>query len=68
MYQLNSYNDVSAEPNADGSYTLHFGGCEDGPVNCIPISPGWNYVVRMYEPGPEILDGSWQFPRPEPVR
>ena len=65
---VNSYNDFSAEPNDDGSYTLHFGGCEDGRINCIPTSPGWNYVVRMYEPGPEILDGSWQFPRPEPVR
>ncbi|MCL7958843.1 MAG: DUF1214 domain-containing protein, partial [marine benthic group bacterium] len=65
---VNSYNDFSAEPNDDGSYTLHFGGCEDGRINCIPTSPGWNYVVRMYEPGPEILDGSWQFPRPEPAR
>ena len=65
---VNSYNDVSAEPNHDGSFTIHFGSCDDGRINCIPISPGWNYAVRMYEPGPEILDGSWQFPRPEPVR
>jgi hypothetical protein len=21
------------------------------PVNCIPVSPGWNYSIRLYEPG-----------------
>ena len=64
---VNSYNNFSAQPNADGSYTIHFGGCEDGRGNCIPITPGWNYAVRMYEPGEEILDGSWTFPKIVPV-
>jgi hypothetical protein len=64
---VNSYNNFSAQPNADGSYTIHFGGCEDGRVNCIPISPGWNYAIRMYQPRAEILDGSWRFPSPKPV-
>ena len=63
----NSFNNVSAKPNEDGSYTLHFGGCDDGRVNCIPITPGWNYAVRMYEPRQEILDGSWTFPAFEPA-
>ncbi|MBK0398549.1 DUF1214 domain-containing protein [Limibaculum sp. M0105] len=58
----NSYNNTSATPNDDGSYTIHFGGCEDGRINCIPITPGWNYTVRLYEPRSEILDGSWTFP------
>jgi len=62
----NNYNNVTAKPNADGSYTINFGGCEDGRINCIPISPGWNYAVRMYEPRQEILDGSWTFPEPLP--
>ncbi|HFD38951.1 MAG TPA: DUF1214 domain-containing protein [Anaerolineae bacterium] len=64
---VNSYNNISAQPNKDGSFTIHFGGCEDGRINCIPITPGWNYAVRMYEPRAEILDGSWRFPAPEPV-
>jgi hypothetical protein len=64
---VKSYNTFSAEANADGSYTLHFGGCDDGRVNCIPISPGWNHAIRMYEPREEILEGSWRFPAPEPV-
>lgn len=62
---VNSYNNVSAKPNDDGSYTLHFGACEDSRVNCIPVSPGWNYSIRFYEPGDAILDGSWTFPEVE---
>jgi len=62
----NSYNNTSARPNDDGSYTIHFGACEDGRINCIPITPGWNYTVRLYQPRPEILDGSWTFPAFEP--
>lgn len=64
---VNSYNNFSAEPNEDGSFTLHFGGCSDGLVNCIPVPPGWNYAVRMYQPQEEILDGSWKFPEPKPA-
>ena len=65
---VNSYNNVTAEPNPDGSTTIHMGGCEDGRVNCIPITKGWNYAVRMYSPREEILDGSWKFPKPEAVK
>jgi len=64
---VNSYNNVSATPNDDGSYTLHFGGCEDGRINCIPITPDWNHSIRLYEPRAEILDGSWTFPAFEQV-
>ena len=65
--QRNSYNNVSADPNDGGSYTIHFGACDDGRINCIPITPGWNYAVRLYEPREEILDGSWTFPAIEVV-
>jgi hypothetical protein len=61
--ERNAYtvNNVTAKPNADGSVTIQFGGDEGAP-NCIPITPGWNYVVRMYRPRKEILDGTWKFP------
>lgn len=62
-----SFNNVTAEPNDDGSFTLHLGGCEDGRINCVPVAPGWNYAARMYEPRTEILDGSWTFPNAQPV-
>ncbi|MDW4549473.1 DUF1214 domain-containing protein [Defluviimonas sp. D31] len=63
----NSYNNVTSAANEDGSYTLHFGGCEDGRTNCIPITPDWSYAIRMYQPRPELLDGSWTFPAIEPA-
>ena len=57
-----SFNGVTAQKNADGSTTVHFGACDDGRSNCIPITDGWNYIVRLYRPRPEVLDGSWVFP------
>lgn len=61
-----SYNDVTATRDADGSITIHFGGSPD-QTNFLPIVDGWNYAIRMYEPEPEILDGTWTFPPIEPV-
>jgi len=63
-----SYNNVTAKPNDDGSFTIYFGGCDDDSKNCLPISAGWNYVIRLYEPRAEILDGSWKFPAIKPVK
>jgi len=56
-----SYNNVTAQPNEDVSITIHFGGHPD-QINYLPIAEGWNYAIRMYEPGDEILNGSWNFP------
>jgi len=64
---VNSFNNLTATPDADGGATVHFGGCDDGRVNCIPITDGWNYIVRLYQPRQAILDGSWTFPEPMPV-
>jgi hypothetical protein len=64
---VNSYNNFSARPNKDGSITIHFGG-DPKCVNYLPITKGWNYAVRMYQPRKEILDGSWKFPAIEPVK
>lgn len=63
-----SINNVTAARDQDGSVTIHFGGCDDGRPNCLPITDGWNYLVRLYRPRAEILDGSWTFPALEPAR
>lgn len=62
-----TFNNVTARPNADGSVTIHFGGDENAP-NYLPITPGWNYLVRLYRPRKEILDGTWKFPEATPLK
>ena len=57
-----SVNNITATPNDDGSITVHFGGCADDRPNCIPIMDGWNYLVRLYRPRPEVESGAWTFP------
>jgi len=66
--KLNGYtlNNVTANKGDDGSVTIQFGGCDGQIPNCIPITRGWNYMVRLYRPRPEILNGSWKFPAAEP--
>ena len=63
-YNVNS---VSGTKDADGSITVHFGGCGDGRVNCLPIVEGWNYTVRLYRPRAEVLDESYTFPEPQRI-
>jgi len=62
-----SVNNVTAKPNGDGSVTVQFGGQAGDAPNCIPISAGWNYLVRMYRPRKQILDHTWTFPKAQPV-
>jgi hypothetical protein len=61
-------NNVTAKKEPDGSVTVRFGGCDGKAPNCLPIVPGWNYMVRLYRPRREILDGAWKFPEAQPVR
>jgi hypothetical protein len=63
-YNAYSFNNVTAKKNEDGSITIHFGGDPKQP-NFLPIVPGWNYIVRLYQPRKEVLDGSWTFPNAE---
>jgi hypothetical protein len=59
-----SYNNVIAKPNDDGSYTITFRG--RGPNN-FELVPGWNYIVRLYRPRSEVIDGHWRFPSAVPA-
>ena len=36
-------------------------------VISVRIMPGWNYLVRLYRPRPEVLSGAWTFPSPQVV-
>jgi hypothetical protein len=56
-----SVNNLTAVRDEDGAVTIHLGG-DDTLANSIPITDGWNYLVRLYRPRPEVLDGTWTFP------
>ena len=60
-------NNIAAKANADGSVPVQFGGCDGNVLNCLPITPGWNYLVRLYRPRAEVLDGRWTFPEAKPA-
>jgi len=62
-----SLNNLSAKTDKGGSITVQFGGCDGKTPNCLPIVPGWNYLVRLYRPRTEILDGRWKFPEAQAV-
>uniref|UniRef100_UPI003F49417A DUF1254 domain-containing protein n=1 Tax=Cupriavidus yeoncheonensis TaxID=1462994 RepID=UPI003F49417A len=63
-YTINS---LTAKRGGDGTVSIHFGDCGPDSPNCIPVMPGWNYMVRFYLPRAEILDGRWKFPDALPV-
>ncbi|MGH3724651.1 MAG: DUF1214 domain-containing protein [Mycobacterium sp.] len=57
-----SLNNITAQRGSDGNTTIQFGGCVDTTANCLPTTPGWNYLVRLYRAQPQVLDGQWTFP------
>jgi hypothetical protein len=62
-----SLNNVTAKKDGDGSVAVRFGGCDGKVPNCLPTTPGWNYMVRLYRPKAEILNGTWKFPEAQAV-
>jgi hypothetical protein len=67
QYNAYSLNNITAQKSPDGSIAIQFGGCDGKIPNCLPITKGWNYTVRLYRPRAEILNGKWKFPEPQAV-
>ncbi|MBV8179093.1 MAG: DUF1214 domain-containing protein [Mycobacterium sp.] len=61
LYTVNS---VTGKADADGSITVRFVASAHGdtPPNAIVTPEGWNYLIRLYRPRPEILNGQWAPP------
>ncbi|HEY6842039.1 MAG TPA: hypothetical protein VI114_12525 [Chthoniobacterales bacterium] len=58
---------VNPTESLHAAISIQFGGCDDTKLeNCLPTPAGWNYLVRLYRPRPEILNGAWTFPEAEP--
>lgn len=60
-------NNLTALTSDDGKIRIRFGGCDATTGNCIPTTPGWNYMVRLYRPRQAVLDGSFVFPVARPL-
>ncbi|MFE7845486.1 DUF1214 domain-containing protein [Microbacterium sp. NPDC057407] len=58
-----SVNSVTGVRDEDGSITVRFTPPGEATApNSIPLPEGWNYLIRLYRPRPEFLDGSWEAP------
>lgn len=66
-YDAYSVNNITGQKASDGSIAVQFGGCDGKIPNCLPITKGWNYLVRLYRPRAEILNGKWKFPEAQAV-
>jgi len=62
-----SFNTVTAKADADGGFTIHFGG-DASQVNYLPITKGWNYLVRLYQPQKALMEDTWKFPEARPAK
>lgn len=61
----NIINASNVKLNPDGTFTVHFGSqdvCGD-VLNRLDVSEGWNFLMRIYRPGPSVLDGTYQLPK-----
>lgn len=66
----NMLNTANTKMNADGTFTVYFGSkeaCGDVP-NRLDVSEGWNFLMRVYRPGPSVLNGSYKLPAAVPCR
>ncbi|MDW3222745.1 MAG: DUF1214 domain-containing protein [Paracoccaceae bacterium] len=55
-------NNLTAQTEEDGSVIIHFGGDPDQP-NYLYLPENWKYLMRLYRPEQEIIDGSWEMPQ-----
>jgi hypothetical protein len=56
--------------NSDGTFTVHYGSkeaCGDVP-NRLDVTEGWNFLMRVYRPGPSVLDGTYMLPDVVPAQ
>ena len=64
-------NSSTVKLNPDGTtFTVYFGTkeqCGDVP-NRLDAPEGWNFLMRVYNPGPSVLNGSYKLPKAEPVK
>jgi hypothetical protein len=60
-YDAYNINNLTVQADTNGTITVNFGG-DQSKSNFLPITEGRSYVVRMYQPKPEIIQAKWIFP------
>ena len=63
-YDAQSVNSVTAFTNQEGLVKLNLAPERDGLTNYLYVMDGWNYSLRLYRPRPEVLDRTWEPPKP----
>jgi len=53
--------------NEDGSFDANFGECGKNAKNNLPITKGWNFIMRVYEPKLDQLE-TYKLPTPVKVK
>lgn len=64
----NIVNSSNVTLNDDGTFTVYFGSEEqvgDVPNRLDAPADGWNYLLRIYEPGQSVLNGEYKLPKAE---
>jgi hypothetical protein len=66
----NIVNSSNVALNADGTFTVHFGSAAacGQARNRLDAPEGWNFLMRIYRPGPSVLDGKYALPKARPVK
>jgi hypothetical protein len=66
QYNAYSVNGITAKKGADG-LVIQFGGSDGEIPNCLPITKGWNYTVRLFRPRSESSMAYGKFPEAQPL-
>jgi hypothetical protein len=65
----NIVNSSNVKLDGEGGFTVFFGSkalCGDKP-NRLDVTPGWNFLMRIYRPGGSVLDGRYTLPAAQPA-
>jgi hypothetical protein len=65
-HEAYTVNNLTAEKEDDGSVIIRFGGDPSQP-NFIYLPKGWKYLLRLYRPSKEVVEGTWEMPVLVPV-
>lgn len=63
-------NSSNAKLNGDGTFTAFFGSkaaCGD-VSNRLDVAEGWNFLMRVYRPGPSVVDGKYEVAKAAPLK